>query len=299
MDGEMEIVLNNSLNILINIPFCVPQERKSWHEGKWWQTFHFWVSYPCNGRRTAMDVHYTGITSRKHVNPSVIQRESDLKRDWFLPLVFVLFIYRIKSSKETTRSLFWIVWNADVLCWTATEDSTLYHPENTHALKATERAGDSADACGSHSTGCLNQNASFTPAICEFTTDIHYRRSKMICASRKRLFAVAPGQRSTGSGSPRLNQTKHQHWGRSRKHRSQSADKTVSTDRPIAFPMKYYDMLEIAGANSDRRTPTVPDVNGNSASLSVFRVHFLEVTDKLTNPSEYFLGVLIQRLSEF
>ncbi len=100
MDGEMEIVLNNSLNILINVPFCVPQERKSWHEGKWWQSFHFWVSYPCNGGRTAMDVHYTGITSRKHVNPSVMQSESDLKRDLFLPLVFVLFIYRIKSSKE-------------------------------------------------------------------------------------------------------------------------------------------------------------------------------------------------------
>ncbi len=205
--------------------------------------------------------------------------------------------------KRKMRSLFWIVWNADVLCWTATEDSTLYHPENTHALKATERVGDSADTCGSHSTGCLNQNASFTPAICEFTTDIHYRRSKMICASRKNLrnelFAVAPGQRSTGSGSPRLNQTKHQPWGRSRKHRSQSADKTVSTDGPIAFPMKYYDMLEIAGANSHKWTPTAPDVNGNSASLSVFRVHFLEVVYKLANPSENFLGVLIQRLSEF
>ncbi len=138
------------------------------------------MSHPCNVRQTAMDVHYKGITSRKHVNPSVMQRESDLKRDLFLPLHLLNEIL-----KRKTRSLFWIVWNADVLCWTATEDSTLYHPENTHTLKATERVGDSADTCGSHSTGCLNQNASFTPAICEFTTDIHYRGSKMICASKK------------------------------------------------------------------------------------------------------------------
>lgn len=98
-------MLNNSLNILLNIPCVSTEERKSWHKEKYWQTFHFWVKHPCDGGQTAMDVHYKGITSREHVNPSIMWRELDLKRDLFLPLLFVLFINWMKSSKGKRRGV--------------------------------------------------------------------------------------------------------------------------------------------------------------------------------------------------
>lgn len=115
-----------------------------------------------NGGQTAMVVHYKGITQERAC--SVMQRDSKKR---FVSSSFIRPLYLLNEILEgKTRSLFWIVWNADVLCWTATEESTLYLPENTQALKTTERVCDT--------TGCLNQNASFTPAICEFTNDIHY-----------------------------------------------------------------------------------------------------------------------------